>query len=739
MRGITRRKFLIGSAAGSASLIAASYVNFDAWASREKVQGDLKITPTICSACDNWCAIKVYTRGGRMWKAEGNPLAGNNKGRMCAKGHGFLHELYNPDRIKSPLKRVGPNKFEPISWEQAYKEVGSRLRTILEKHGPQSVFWVTHPQENVGLNNRFMQALRSPNVFSHGSTCFMPRNIGWWLTVGNSKPGMDFEHSRMIVFVGRNPAGGLDLGQLQGVAKGRDRGAKIVVIDPRYSEAASLAHQWIRIRPGTDLALILALANVMISEGTYQKEFVENFTVGFEEFAEEVKKYTPEWAEKITDVPKETIVTLARELATAAPRALIHRGYHGAMGTQYKNSLQLVRAVGCLSGLLGNFNQRGGMFFSPKPKLGKLDKARHPAPPKVPGPMVDGTGDPDRYPLLPKGQGMTQAIPELAIQGKLKAGFVYHTNPLRTAPNPARVIEGYKKLELLVGFDYVLSETACVCDYVLPESFYLEGDDVVHTNQSIKTKQVSIRQPAVKPLYDTKPLVEILKGMAQHLGIGQYFDFTLEEWNRAALKPLGVTLEQLKNEGVVDLGHEWKPGPPHFNTPSGKLELASSILRDYDLPAVPTWEEPLVMPDPKDPHSFRMIHGKQAYHTHTRTCNQPYLMRITAINDAARVWIHPARAKALGLKDGECMTISSSVGKGRARCRISEGIHPDCIYVPSAYGVFSKHLTHAKEHGGKGGFGYGISYNDFLPTYFSPVLGHAMVNEIVVKVEKTYV
>ncbi|MFH1115513.1 MAG: molybdopterin-dependent oxidoreductase [Pseudomonadota bacterium] len=738
MNGITRRKFLIGSAAGSASLIAASYVNFDAWASREEVLGDVKVTPTLCNACGNWCAIKVYTRGGRVWKAEGNPLAGNNRGRMCAKGHGFLHEVYNPDRIKSPLKRVGPNKFEPISWEQAYKEIAARVKAISEKHGPESLFWVSHPQANVKLTQQFMRALKSPNVFSHGSTCYMPRNIGWWLTIGKSKPDMDFENSRMIVLVGRNPAGGLDLGHLRDMTKGRDRGAKIVVIDPRYSEAASLAHQWIRIRPGTDLALMLAVAHVMIAEGIYQKEFVEKYTEGFAEFAEEVKKYTPEWAEKKTGVSKQTIVVLAREMAMAAPRSLIHRGYHGAMGTQYKNSLQLVRAVGCVGGLLGNFNQYGGLFFSPKPKLGKLDTTKHPVPAKVPGPMADGSGDADRYPLLPKGQGMTQAIPELAIQGKLKAGFVYHTNPLRTVPNPARVIEGYKKLELLVGFDYVLSETACVCDYILPESFYLERDDVIHTNQSFKTAQVSIRQPAMKPLYDTKPLIEILRGISHHMGIGEYFNFTADELNAAGLKPLGVSLARLKKEGVVDVGNEWKPGEPHFDTPGGKLELASSILRDNGLPAVPTWEEPLVMPDPKDPHSFRMIHGKQAYHTHTATCNQPYLMRITEINDSARVWIHPDRAKALGLKDGECMTISSSVGKGRARCRITEGIHPDCIFVPSPYGVFSKHLTFAKKDGGKGGFGYGISYNDFLPTYFSPVLGHAMVNEIVVNVEKTY-
>jgi thiosulfate reductase/polysulfide reductase chain A len=483
---------------------------------------------------------------------------------------------------------------------------------------------------------------------------------------------------------------------------------------------------------------MLALAHILIDEQIYQKDFIENNTVGFEEFAEEVKKYTPEWAEQKTDVPKGTIVKLARDLADAAPRALIHRGYHGAMGTQYKNSLQLVRAVACVSGLIGNFNQLGGLFFSPKPKMGSLDKSKHPSPPKIAGPMVDGSGDPERYPLLPKGHGMTQAIPELALKGQLKAGFVYHTNPLRTVPNPARVIKGYKKLELLVGFDYVLSETASICDYILPESFYLERDDVIYLNHSIKTKQVAIRQPTVKPLYDTKPFGQILMEIAPHLGIGKYFNFTLEDWNRAALKPLGLTLEQLEKEGVIDLGDEWKPGEPHFKTPmaNGKMALASEYLRSLGLPAVPKWEEPLVMPDPKDPHSFRLIHGKQAHHTHTRTVNQPYLMKITIEKDWSRAWIHPERAKALGLKDGESMTLTSSVGKGKVRCKITDGVHPDCIFLPSPYGVFSRNLTFAKKQG-EGGFGYGISYNDFLPTYFDPVLGHCMANEIIVRVEKT--
>ena len=218
-RGISRRKFLIGSAVGGASLAASSYLNFDAWAANEKAPENVKVTPTLCDGCGNWCAIKVYTRGDRVWKAEGIPIAGNNLGRVCAKGHALLHEVYNKDRVKSPLKRVGPNKFEPISWEQAYKEIGAKLQSIKEKNGPESLFFLQYPEGNADLCQRFMNALGSPNVFSHASTCFLPRNIGWWVTTGSAKPEHDLAHSRFVVFLGRNIGAGLRLRPLYPKAK----------------------------------------------------------------------------------------------------------------------------------------------------------------------------------------------------------------------------------------------------------------------------------------------------------------------------------------------------------------------------------------------------------------------------------------------------------------------------------------------------------------------------------------
>jgi thiosulfate reductase/polysulfide reductase chain A len=316
----------------------------------------------------------------------------------------------------------------------------------------------------------------------------------------------------------------------------------------------------------------------------------------------------------------------------------------------------------------------------------------------------------------------------LALRGELKAGFVYHNNPLRTNPNPKRVIAGYKKLDLLVVIDTVLSETASIAHYVLPESFYLERTEAVDTKHSGKRAQVSIQQQVLKPLYDTRPGTQIIIDLAKHLGIGKYFNFDLDEANRLRLKPLGVTLEELKEKGVLFVGEKWKEGFNKLETPSGKVEITSRALEQLGFPPIPRWEEPLVSPDPKDLHSFRLLHGKQAIHTHSMTANQPVLMAISHRYDMTRLWMNRGRGTQLGLKNGDWVHMKSTVGEGRIRIRLTDGIHPSCVWLPSGYGIFSKHLRTA--------FDVGLSYNDFLPTYFDPTVGHAMSSEIIVQVTK---
>ena len=722
---ITRRGFLKATALSAGALsLSPGILDFRTWA-KTQTDGPLARIPTFCNGCGNRCSIFAYVRSNRIWKIEGNPEANGNRGVVCPKGHGYIHDLYNPNRIRSPLKRVD-DRFEPISWDQAYKEIATRINLILMDNGPQSIFWINYPQANHAYALRFMHALGSPHYFTHGSTCYTARNAGWNFTTG-ALPSNDLANSKYILIIGRNPAGGVDLGQIKDIVKAKERGAKVVVIDPRHSETAILADEWLPIKPGTDLAFLLGMINVMVKEELHDPDFVEKKTVGFQQLDDEIINYPPEWAEKVCDIPAATIVRIAREMAAAKPKALLHRGYHGAFGAQYLNSFQTARALATANALLGNINREGGLYFPLTAEFGELQPA-HPPPegPKVP--KSDGTGIPGRYPLGAYGDGIAHAIPELALRGELKAGFVYHNNPLRTNPNPKRVMAGYKKLDLLVVIDTVLSETASIAHYVLPESFYLERDEAVDNKHSGKKAQVTIQQKAVDPLFDTRPGMQIIIDLAQHLGVGKYFHFTPEEANRLRLKPLGVTLEDLKTKGVLTVGSPWKEGFEKLSTPSGKVEIYSQTLEKLGYPPLARWEEPLVSPDPKDPHAFRLLHGKQAMHTHAMTANQPYLLEISHRYDLIRLWVNRKRGQKLGLKDGDWVQIKSPIGEGRMRVKLTEGLHDSAVWLPSGYGAFSRHLTTA--------FDMGLSYNDFLPTYFDPTVGHCMSSEIVVQVTK---
>ena len=722
---ITRRGFL-RAAAGGVGVLALSHdlLDFKNWA-HASVEAPVTRIPTFCNGCGNRCGIFAFVKNGRLWKIEGNPEANGNLGLICPKGHGYIHELYNPHRLKGPLKRV-ENRFEPISWEQAYKEIGQKINLILMDSGPQSIFWVNYPQSNNLYALRLMHAMGSPHYFTHGSTCYTARNAGWARTVGEL-PSNDLSHARYIVIIGRNPAGGIDLAEVKKIVEAKEKGAKVVVVDPRHSETAILADEWLPIRPGTDLAFLLGMINVMVKEALYDKKFVAEKAVGFEQLDDEIINYPPEWAEKVCEIPAKTIIRIAREMSSEKPKALLHRGYHAAFGSQYLNSFQTVRALAIANSLLGNINREGGIYFPKSAQLGEL-QPKHPAPELPKTGKLDGTGVPGRYPLGSYGDGITHAIPELALRGELKAGFVYHNNPLRTNPNPKRVIAGYKKLDLLVVIDTALSETASIAHYVLPESFYLERDEAVDTKHTGKRAQVSIQQQVVKPMFDTRPGTQIIIELAKHLGVGRYFDFNIDEANRLRLHPFGVTLEAMKKKGILFVGEEWKEGFDKLQTPSGKVEIHSKVLENLGFPAIPRWEEPLVSPDPKDLHSFRLLHGKQAIHTHAMTADQPYLMAISRRYDLIRLWMNKERGRQLGVKNGDWVQVKSIVGEGKIRVRLTEGLHPSCVWLPSGYGIFSKHLKTA--------FDFGLSYNDFLPTYFDPTVGHVMSSEIIVKVNK---
>jgi thiosulfate reductase/polysulfide reductase chain A len=621
---------------------------------------------------------------------------------------------------------VGEGKYEPMSWEQAYTEIGVKLRQIVDSTGPGSVFFAHNPRPtNSFYGPRFMASLGSPNVMTHGTSCRSGRDVGYEWTMGGL-PSADISGAKYILFLGRNYAEGIRPSSLGSLASAAEKRAKIVVVDPRYNNTMPLASEWVPIRPGTDLALLLAMGHVMVKEQLYDTAFVEQYTVGFEEYQKGVEATTPAWAEKITGVPAKTIERLTRELAAAKPKALIEPSWKGAYGCQYQNSSQTARAAACLNGLLGNLGKAGGLYFGVNAKFGKLDPAQYPDPPKPKVERADGSGVKGKFPLsLPK-DGIPQLMAKKAAEGMVKAGIVYRHNMVRNYPDPKVMEEGLKKLDLLVVVDIQMSEMAQIAHYILPEVSFLERDEVVSAYGG-KNPCLFVRSKVIDQIHpETRPFHEMVVNIGQKAGVGQYFNFTLEELNTALMAPTGVAYDELKKKGTVILKNiEWKEGWQPLKTPSGKVELYSKAFADAGFPGVPMWEAPLVKPE-KD--QFYLIHGKQAVISHTATANIPYLMEIVKKYNLERIWINAAKAAELGIKDGDTVIVENDMAKRTVKAKVTERIHPEAVWLPLGYGSFAKGL--------KTSAGFGISSNDFAPFRLEPISGHAMMAEAAVRIRK---
>lgn len=263
------------------------------------------------------------------------------------------------------------------------------------------------------------------------------------------------------------PSGPSSVAALQ---QAHENGAHIVLVDPRLNNSIAFADEWVPINPGTDLALILAMSNVLINRDLYDAEYVAANSVGFDEWASAIAGYTPEWAEGITGIPAADIERLALEFAEAAPAASIEPSWRGAFGCSYANSGETARALCLFNTLLGCWNQPGGALFLPSVKAGDLDPAKFPEVPKVEAKMWGA----EEYPLALSSMGTNLYVAEMAKEGKVKGLFFYNSNMAAGYSNPAQLAEDFANLDLMVVVDVQMSETAMLADYVLPECSYLE-------------------------------------------------------------------------------------------------------------------------------------------------------------------------------------------------------------------------------------------------------------------------
>ncbi len=721
-----RRTFVQVTAAGAAAAALATQVGCLKHFERGRAQAPkLKEIPTTCAMCVNMCSVKAVVEDGFIHKLNPNPENPKSRGMLCARGNAGLKAVYDPNRLKKPLIRAGKRgegKWRAVSWDEAFDYTAKKLSAIKEKYGPQGVLW----SSTEGLQEKFFRnlglAFGSPNIVRHPTLCLASVNLAYSATFGTA-PVFDMQNADYVIMSGANRFESIitpDTMDLIGSVMLKK--AKLVYLDPRFTVTASKADTWFPIRPGSDMAFILAMINVIVAEGRYDRDFIDTYTVGFDKLSNHVKKYTPDWAEKETEIPAREIVRIAREFADAAPRALY---YSGRRSSWYKNDFQMRRAQAILNAIVGNWDKQGGMVPHQRIALGEY--------------LFFPWDDPQaervdqikkNFPLAAEGDGTYLKLRENVIAGQpypVKGWMVYKQDPLNGLPDQGKTLKMLEQMDFVAAIDIQMSDTAWYADVVFPESTYLERQDPADSLAGI-WPVVIFRQPVVKPAYDTKPNLEIVQGLAKRLDLSDYFDYTMDQWVEAQVKELpgDNPLEYLKKHGVMTSREFPKYGstltPDHrFITKTGKIELFSERLQDYGYDAMPVYQPPSRPPRGQ----FRMILGRKAYYTHANTSNNPWLHEFAKTN---HVWIAPGPAKDMGIATGNLVEVSSTSGSVRLMARVTDEIRPDCIFMLHGFGKKSKWQKLAYDNG--------ACDAQVLETAWDHVSGNAAFHETFVKVRK---
>ena len=720
---LSRRRFLqIGAGAAGAGAAAALLPGTPAGADAlgPARPGDrVETVPTYCDLCFWKCAALATTRNGKLWKIEGNPADPLSRGRLCPRGTGGVGAHYDADRLRAPLLRRrnrGDDEWVEVTWDEALAHVADKLQKIKAAHGPEALAFFSH-----GIGGNFLKhtfkAYGTPNLVAPSyAQCRGPRDVGFQLTFGedvSTPERTDILNARCLVLLGSHLGENMHNSQVQEFAEAIGAGASVIVADPRFSVAASKARHYLPVKPGTDLALLLAWMNVLVSEGLYDREFVAAHGFGFEAFAAEIAPHTPEWAFPITGLDPALVRETAREMARHRPATLVHPGRHV---TWYGDDAQRSRAVALLNALLGNWGRRGGFYY---PQAFDLPKYPYPPYPHAARGPVD---NPDaRYPFADL--GLTNGIRAATISGQpypIKGWFVYATNLLQALPDQRETIRAIQALDLLVVVDVVPSEIAGWADVVLPESVYLERFDDFNT-EAFREPFVSLRQPVVEPPADQKPNWWIARELALKLGLGAWYPWTtIEEYLDARLQKAGLTLATLKTQGVVVGPHRpinlEEGHAVEFPTPSGKVEFWSAQLAERGLDPVPRYQAHAEPP----PGYFRLLFGRAPVHTFSRTQTNPILDDAMSENE---VWVNADVARRWGLDNGRAIRLVNQDGvvSDPVKVKATERIRTDCVYLVHGFGHSAKGLRRT--------FGKGASDAQLVTRYaVDPLMGGTGMN-----------
>ncbi len=645
-----------------------------------------EIKDGVCYMCTATCPMKVHVSDGRVTKVETADPSVNH----CPRWKAQTDFIYHPDRLLYPLKRTGgrgENNWQRISWDEALDITADGLRKVREKYGPESVvFWIAYTKEPRPYFHRLTHAFGSPNYCTESSNCFSATWIAANLTYGDeysymtaSSSGIDPETKCKLIWgsavISAPPVWQINL-------KAKEKGVKLIVVDPRRTQIAAKADIHLQLRPGTDGALALGMMNVIINENLHDKDFLDKWTVGFDDLKELVKEYPLDRTEKITGVPAAKIREAALLYARNKP-AKVHLSPNGT--THHFNGVQNHRAVILLAALTGNIGLPGGNMPLPAAKLKPNDITLHERVKKMP-PGVGSKRFPiwtERYHEMQSNviADQIESVQPYPIKAMFSAGL-----DIQFFANSKRLADALKKLDFIAVTEYFHTPGTQAADIVLPIASWLERPILLTENPDY----VKLVQPAISPPGECRTEWDIYSGLAKRLGFGDLFwDGSFEKCVNHILEPMKITYNDLKAkpEGIKLEKQPWpakhyeKTG---FKTPSGKVEIASATLQEHGLDPLPVYREPpespLSRPELAAKYPLVMTSGARVMaYTHSQFRNIPQLRKLMP---DPLVDINPADASSRGIKTGDTVTVSSPRGSIRMKASVTDTIPPGVVSLP---------------------------------------------------------
>ncbi len=663
--------------------------------------------------CGGRCVLKVHVEDGIISRIETDD-GEEPQLRACARGRAYRQRVYSEERLKFPMKRVGERgegKFERISWEEAFDEVVQELQRVKETYGNDSILYIAYSGNTGTFLHSQLGVFRMLTMFGgftavRGSASFWGSLFNSETTYGTVTAGHtsdDILNAKFIILWGYNPAVSvLRTNTAWYLMQAKEKGVKMVAVDPRFTDsAAAFTKRWIPIRPGTDTAMLIAMAHVMIDENLHDREFLDKYTTGFDKFGDYVlgrddgQPKTPAWAEEITGVKASDIESLAREYATTKPAKFLTLGAPGrtAFGEQFH------RAASTLAAMTGNIGIYGGdpaAFNLPSVGLQPMAGAG-----LISGKVIGN---------LPEGARQRPTIHiarlwDAILKGKeggypadIKLVYITNSNAVNQFMNINKAAKALRKPEKIIVHEQFMTPTAKFADILLPVNTHLERNDIIRPWQG-GPYYIYMNQ-AIASMYESKSDLEICSGIAGRLGIEEYSTKTEDEWLRLLWedakeltdnKPV-PEYDEFKKKGV----HKIKLDKPviafekqrididknPFPTESGKIEIYSKKLADQnipDLPPIPTYIKAWEGRDDEltGEYPLQLISTHNKRRVHSQGYNNPWLSEL----EEHEIWINSIDADARGIKHGDMVRTYNDRGTVLIKAKVTERIMPGVVSI----------------------------------------------------------